>query len=95
MRRPLVDEELWQAIETLLPPEPPKPKGGRPRLSNREALEGIAFALATGTAWQEVSGLSGSPSGVTCWRRLKEWRECGAWDEIYPLLLKRQSDTLR
>lgn len=86
MHQRLVSNELWGVIEPLLPPEPPKPKGGRPRLSNREALESIAFALTTGTALEEVSGPLGSPSGITCWRHLKEWRECGVWDEIYPML---------
>ena len=37
---PLVSDELWSVIEPLLPPEPPKTKGGRPRVSNRAALTG-------------------------------------------------------
>jgi transposase len=28
----LVPDQLWNAIQPLLPPEPPKPKGGRPRV---------------------------------------------------------------
>jgi hypothetical protein len=28
----LVSEELWEVIEPLLPDEPAKPKGGRPRI---------------------------------------------------------------
>ena len=43
MAKQLVSEELWQNIEPLLPPEPKKPKGGRPRVSNRAAL--ISFHL--------------------------------------------------
>jgi transposase len=38
-------DELWQVLEPLLPPQPPKPKGGRLRLSDRAALEGILFVL--------------------------------------------------
>jgi transposase len=31
MSKPLVTDELWAAVAPLLPREPPKPKGGRPR----------------------------------------------------------------
>ena len=30
-----IPEALWQRIEPLLPAEVPKPKGGRPRVSDR------------------------------------------------------------
>jgi transposase len=39
----LVPDDLWDAIAPLLPMEPPKPKGGRPRVSDRAALGGIVF----------------------------------------------------
>jgi transposase len=38
MPKPLVADELWAVVEALLPKEPPKPKGGRPRIDDRAAL---------------------------------------------------------
>ena len=38
MAKPLLPDDLWKSIEPLLPPEPPKPKGGRPRVPGRAAL---------------------------------------------------------
>jgi hypothetical protein len=35
MAKELVSDELWNTIEPLSPDEPPKPKGGRPRLTLR------------------------------------------------------------
>jgi transposase len=32
MAKQLVTDELWTIIEPLLPKEPPKPNGGRPRV---------------------------------------------------------------
>jgi len=48
MNRPLVSDGLWAAIEPLLPSEPPKSKGGRPRCDDRAALAGIVFVLRSG-----------------------------------------------
>ena len=45
MAKTLLTDELWNMIESLLPPEPPKPKGGRPRIGTRAALTGIIFVL--------------------------------------------------
>ena len=52
MRTPLVPDALWEAIEPLLPPAPPKPKGGRPRVPDRACLTGIVFVLKTGLLWE-------------------------------------------
>jgi transposase len=48
MAKPLVTDELWEVIEPLLPEEPPKPNGGRPRIDDRAALTGIIFVLKSG-----------------------------------------------
>ena len=54
MAKPLVPDDLWAAVEPLLPLEGPKPKGGRPRLPDRAALTGILFVLVTGTPWERL-----------------------------------------
>ena len=48
MARPLLTDNLWAVVEPLLPPELPKPKGGRSRVPDRAALTGILFATLTG-----------------------------------------------
>jgi transposase len=43
----LVQDQLWQLIESLLPSRPtPEGPGGRPRVDERAALEGILRELA-------------------------------------------------
>ena len=51
MSKPLVSDELWALVAPLLPAETPKPKGGRPRISDRAALTGIIFVLKSGIPW--------------------------------------------
>ncbi len=47
-KKQLVTDELWEVVEPLLPKEPPKPKGARPRIDDRAALTGIVFVLKSG-----------------------------------------------
>lgn len=87
MAKPLLSDELWERIEPLLPPDPPKPKGGRPRVPDRECLIGIIFVLKTGTPWEYLPQEMGCGCGMTCWRRLRDWQEAGVWQRIWETLL--------
>ncbi len=92
MPKPQVSDDLWALIHPLLPPEPPKPKGGRPRISDRDALEGILFVLRTGTPWQHLPLELGYGSGMTCWRRLRDWHEAGVFTRLHHVLLDRMAE---
>lgn len=85
----LVGEHLWQAIRPLLPPELPKPKGGRPRVPDRAALAGIIYVLKTGIPWGMLPREMGCGSGVTCWRRLRDWQRAGVWRRLLKALRDR------
>jgi transposase len=89
MSKPLVTDALWAVVEPLLPPEPPKPKGGRPRVPDRAALTGILFVLQSGIPWEMLPQEMGCGSGMTCWRRLRDWQEAGVWDRFQQALLDR------
>ena len=89
MPKPLVTDAMWGLVEPLLPPEQPKPKGGRPRVDSRAALAGILFVPKTGIPWEMLPQEMGCGSGMTCWRRLKEWHESGVWDRLHRVLLGR------
>ena len=89
MAKPLVSDELWELVQPLLPPERPKPKGGRPRVPDRAALGGILFILKTGTGWENLPQEMGCGSGMTCWRRLRDWQQAGVWERIHLACLER------
>jgi transposase len=89
MSKRLVSDELWDTIAPLLPAEPPKPKGGRPRVPDRAALTGILFVLKTGLPWEYLPQEMGCGSGVTCWRRLRDWQRAGVWHRLHRVLLDR------
>lgn len=89
MAKPLVTDALWAEIEPLLPKERPKPKGGRPRVSDRACLTGILFVLKTGIPWEYLPSEMGCGSGMTCWRRLRDWHKAGVWRKLHHILLNR------
>jgi transposase len=83
----LVPDALWAEVEPLLPRERPKPLGGRPRVSDRACLTGIVYVLRTGMPWRLVPAELGCGSGVTCWRRLRDWTRAGVWRRIHEKIL--------
>ena len=95
MSKQLVSDELWQVIEPLLPLEPPKPKGGRPRVPDRAVLRGIIFVLRSGIPWEMLPPEMGCGSGITCWRRLRDWQEAGVWERLHRVLLDRLGEADR
>lgn len=52
MSRPLVAGALWVMVEPLIPLEPPKPRGVRPRADDHVALVGVVFVLRSGIPWR-------------------------------------------
>jgi transposase len=85
----IVPDELWARIEPLLPIVVPRrsDRPGRPRLDDRKALCGILFVLHTGIPWEFLPQELGFGSGMTCWRRLRDWNEAGVWQRLHENLL--------
>jgi transposase len=47
------------------------------------------YVLRTGMPWRLVPAELGCGSGVTCWRRLRDWTQAGIWPRIHERLLDR------
>jgi transposase len=85
----LLPKELWLRIQPLLPPVPPRPRGGVPRrIPDRNCVAALIFMARTSTPWALLPARElgcGSPS--TCWRRLDEWARAGVFDQLQAMLL--------
>jgi transposase len=98
MAKPILDDDLWTLIEPMLPP--PRPRRfrypGRKPITNRQALTGILFVLRTGIPWELLPQEMGCGSGVSCWRRLRDWQAAGVWQKVHELMLDelRRADEL-
>lgn len=93
--KPLVTDELWAMVAPLVPRRRAQPKGGRPWVDDRAALNGILFVLRSGIPWRMLQTKLGYGSGVTCWRRLREWQRQGVWRRLHQLMLERLAATHR
>lgn len=87
--KPLVPDELWEHIEPLLPPPPPRRLRfpGRKPLDYRKVLTGILFVLKTGIAWEDLPADLGLGCGKTCRTYLRRWHRAGVWLKLHALLL--------
>ena len=83
MAAALLPDPLWDLVEPFLPTTPRRSKGGRPRISDRACLTGILFVLRSGIPWQMLQQELECGSGMTCWRRLRDWQRAGVWDLIH------------
>ncbi|MFJ5838411.1 IS5 family transposase [Streptomyces shenzhenensis] len=84
----IVSDELWERIEPLLPVVPRRDDHpGRRRLDDRKVLSGILFVLYTGIPWEFLPQELGFGSGMTCWRRLRDWNDAGVWQRLHESLL--------
>ena len=85
----LVPDGLWRRVQPLLPQRPPR-RGrhpGRLPRSDRAALAGIVHVLITGCTWAQVPTVQFACSGMTCWRRLRDWTAAGVWPQLHQVLL--------
>jgi Putative transposase of IS4/5 family (DUF4096) len=65
MATTLLDNELWELIEPLLPKRTRRYRHpGRRRIDDRRVLSGILFVLTTGIAWQRLPPELGYGSGA-------------------------------
>ena len=77
-----IPDALWERIEPLLPPECPKPKGGRPRAPSRRCMDAIFYVLRTGCQWKALPRCFGAAS-TPMYRGFQQWREAGVFEKLW------------
>jgi transposase len=75
----LTEEQLDWLTERI-PDHEPSPKGGRPALDKRKAMQGIFWILDNGAKWKDLPRRFGSKSAVHRW--FKRWVEDRVFENI-------------
>jgi putative transposase len=90
----IIPDALWNEIEPLIPRHrPPKHPLGitRPRVPDRDAMNGIFFVLKTGCQWNALND-TGICSSSSAHRRFQEWEQKGVFKKIWKQLLRRYDE---
>lgn len=77
-----VSDAAWEHLGALLADGTGTPARGRRRTRDRLVLEGVLHVLIDGAPWSAVRVEDFGVSGVTCWRRLREWQDSGLWPRL-------------
>ncbi len=85
----LLPIQLWARIHPLLPPPPPRPRGGVARsVPDRNCVAALLFMARTSTPWALLPAKElGCGSATTCWRRLDQWAQAGVFETLQAVLL--------
>jgi len=84
----IIPDGLWRAIEPLIPkPRDNHPLGcHRPRVPDRDVMNGIFFVLKTGAQWNALNE-TGICTSSTAHKRFQEWEQRGVFKKIWKRLL--------
>lgn len=74
-------DAIWEQTKALLPVEPPKPKGGRPRNDDRHMMDAIFYVLRTGIQWKALPRSLGASSSVH--DRFQQWQQAGGFRAMW------------
>jgi len=78
-----IPDEVWERMESLLPPRPSHPLGcHRPRVPDRAAMDAILLVLRTGMQWNALNA-TGICSSSAAHRRFQEWTQAGVFSEFW------------
>ena len=91
--RYLPSDPLWAKIERLIPEHVNTHRfgGGRPRVPDRQSMNGIFFVLRTGCQWKALDDTD-ICSGSTAHSRFQAWTQAGVFQKLWAMGLKEYDE---
>lgn len=88
VRYHVIPSKLWRKLKKHLP-KPARRKGaGRPRVQDRDVINGIWYVLWTGCQWKAVKQEWFHVSSSTLHERFQEWTKAGIFDKLFKILVR-------
>jgi transposase len=93
---PVVNDAAWERISALIPERPRRRRNpGRKPLDDRAVLNGILVVLGRRIGFEKLPQELEYGSGMTCWRRLRDWQQAGIWPQIARVLREEVPEARR
>jgi len=83
-----VPPKLWRLLKKHLPKASKKVGPGRPRVQDRNVMNGIWFILWTGCQWKAVDSDWFHVSSSTLHRRFQIWQQTGVFDKLFKVMVR-------
>jgi putative transposase len=80
--------KLWRKLKKHIPKPPKGIKPGRPRVNNRDVVDGIWYVLWTGCQWKAVKQNWFHVSSSVLHERFQTWKEAGVFDKLFKIMVK-------
>jgi transposase len=81
-----VPDALWEKVQAVLEELDPPAKTGRPRIDQRQALDGVIHQGRTGCQWNQLPRAFGDDASVH--RTLQRWVSKGVLERIWAQLVE-------
>lgn len=80
--------KLWKLLKKHLPKTSVVRKRGRPRVNNRDVLDGIWYVLWTGCQWKSIEKEWFGVSSSVLHERFQNWQTQGLFEKLFKVMVK-------
>jgi putative transposase len=80
--------KLWRYLKKHLPKAAKKKGPGRPRVNNRDVLDGIWYVLWTGCQWKSIEKEWFGVSSSVLDERFQTWQKQGVFDKLFKRMVR-------
>jgi putative transposase len=80
--------KLWKLLKKHLPREPKIREPGRPRVNDRDVLDGIWHVLWTGCQWKSIEKEWFKVSSSVLHERFQTWQSQGLFEKLFKKMVK-------
>ena len=83
-----IPSKLWRKLKKHLPKSSKKIGPGRPRVDNRDVINGIWYVLWSGCQWKSVKRDWFQVSSSTLHERFQTWQQAGIFDQLFKMMVR-------